>query len=515
LPFPFYSLRTGILAHLAFLLVSAMLLINVIMLKFAERDLIQAKLQRGRLLLHAMEQRVGYEFAKRDDTWVSLGSDPVFSRVITHLLQVSGFSAAVMVNDGGINLFATGLWDGEEKEALSICRETLATRKVSFRYRGSTWGVIWLAHKGVHMSSPMTFEGRLMGAAAIYAPLGSIYQSLRESEKIILFYVLLNTIVLVLVGMYLLSRTVVKPIHKLLQITEEFQGDEPIPPLPESYRNEIGQLFRSLQMMLHRLEENKKALKDHITSLEKANEEIRKAQDEIIKSEKLASIGRLATGIAHEIGNPIGIILGYLGLLKGKDLKEEEKEDFLERIESEITRVSQIIQQLLNFSRPADGEKQQVRVHELIEDVVEMLKPQPMMSDIETELVFDATRDEVCTDPNQLKQVFLNIILNSADAMAESEDSAATLTGKELTIQSTNFENSIELRFTDTGPGIPKEALGQIFDPFYTTKEPGKGTGLGLSVSYRIIEGLGGTIFAESTPGEGTTIVIRIPLLLK
>ena len=509
--FPFYSLKTGILTHLTLLIISAMLLINVVMVKFSERDLIQAKIEMGRLLLHIMEKRVGYAHTSTHENWVSLGSDPKFKSEITQLLLNSGFSRLLMVSREGVKIFSAGSWGEAEKEALSISREAVATRKGAFDFYGSTWGVIWLAHERINVAAPMFVQGRLIGAATICAHLNPIYQTLRKSEKIILIYILLNTIILVLFGIYLLSRTVVKPIHALLRITEEFKDGEPFPQLAEASRNEFGQLFRSLNMMLQRLDENKAELRSHISSLEKANKEIRKAQNEIIRSEKLASVGRLATGVAHEIGNPIGIVLGYMELLKKGGLSQEEKNDFLSRIESEITRINDIIRQLLDFSRLTSGEPKETKVHKLILELVDMLKPQPMMAQIQMQSVLKAVKDTVWTDPNQLKQVFLNVIMNAADAMGPDEASHDN-SNKALMIESLVIEDSIELRFTDTGPGISERELSHIFDPFYTTKEPGKGTGLGLSVCYRIIEGLGGAIRAESSLGKGTTIIIDIPL---
>jgi len=282
-----------------------------------------------------------------------------------------------------------------------------------------------------------------------------------------------------------------------------------VPALPESSKNEIGDLTRSLSHMLKRLDENKRELQSHISSLEKANRDLRQAQDEIIRSEKLASVGRLAAGIAHEIGNPIGIILGYLELLSSGDISEADKKDFLNRIESEITRVNGIIRQLLDFSRPSSGEPEKTMVHNLVKSTLAMLEPQPMMEGVRTTLELNAQKDTVLADPNQLQQVFLNIIMNAADALAEGKGKEGI---KHLKIRSEKTEGSIELRFSDNGPGIVEKELLRIFDPFYTTKEPGKGTGLGLSVCYRIVEGLGGTIRAESKPGEGATIIVSLPL---
>ncbi len=508
---PLYSLRTGVLAHLIFLIVSAMLLINVVMVKFSEKDLIEAKVQTGRLLLKSISQKLGDHIADQHRSWTQLESDRRFKNEVNQLLRAGDFSGALVIKRDGSKVLRFGSWGEREQEGLSISRETLVSKRHSCSFSGSTWGVIWLADERVKISCPLLVDGRILGAMTIYAELRPLYEKLRKSEKIILIYILLNTIILVLFGIYLLSRVVVRPIHRLLSIAEQFKGGEQFPNLADSSPNEIGRLSRSLNMMLKRLDENEKELKAHISSLEKANRDLKEAQDEIIKSEKLASVGRLAAGVAHEIGNPIGITLGYLELLKAGSLSREESRDFLKRMESEISRINQTIRQLLDFSRPADGIMEQTGIHDLIMETVNMLKPQPMMANIEIHSVLQASKDCVRADPNQLKQVFLNIIINAADAMTNEEGPDDETAGI-LTVKTIDAGDSIELRFEDTGSGIPQQELAHIFDPFYTTKDTGTGTGLGLSVCYRIIEGMGGSIRAESSQGEGTVIIIDIPL---
>ena len=505
--FPNYSLKTAVVAHLSFLIVAAMLLTNVVMIKFAEKELIKARMQSGRLFLHTFAQWVEHEITGRhNNSLTDMETAPFFKKDIIRGLHLSGFSGATIFNKDGIRVFGTGPRRKVDREVLSISREAMETRAYTVRFSGTTWGVIWLAPEMVHMSVPIFCNGHLTGAATVSSNLTPIYVTLRSSEKLVLIYIFLNTVILVLFGIFLLSRTVVRPIHKLLRITEEFKDGEPFPHFVESSRNEIGRLFRSLNMMLRRLDENKKELKANVSSLEKANQDIKMAQDEIIRSEKLASLGRLATGVAHEIGNPTGIVLGYLELLRTGHLNDEEKRDFLERIESEITRISMIIRQLLDFSRPGSGEYKETSIHGLITETLTMLEPQSMMVDIKVHPVFKADRDIVFTDPNQLKQVLLNIIMNAGDAMLENT------TAKRLTITTANREDSIEMRFADTGPGIQQDELDHIFDPFYTTKEPGKGTGLGLSICYRILEGLGGSIRAKSDPEQGAEMIIEIPV---
>lgn len=489
-----------------------MLLTNVVMVKLAERDLIQSKVQSGDLLLSALIKTVEYRMVQKKAKWVDLRSDALFARDVAQLLHSGVFGEVLFVDKQGTKAFTAGKWDGSEKMALALSRKSLRTKERNVEFYGSTWGVVWVGHESILMSAPLLHNNRVLGGITISTSLLSTYEMLRKSEKLVIIYIALNTILFVLFGIYLLSRTVIRPVHKLLRITEEFKEGSPFPDFPDSPKDEIGQLSHSLNMMLKRLEENKGDLKEHIASLENANKEIEKARDEVIRSEKLVSVGRLATGVAHEIGNPIGIILGYLELLGGADVTKEERHDFLGRIESEIKRINEIIRELLDFSRPTSGEPRKTSVHDLITETINMLKPQPMMSHVFMEPILEAERDVVWADPNQLKQVFVNIIINSADAVPGEKEAGESRGVEALTIKTANSNGRLELRFTDTGPGIKEEDLTHIFDPFYTTKEPGKGTGLGLSVSYRIIEGLGGDIRAESTLGKGATIIIDIPL---
>jgi two-component system NtrC family sensor kinase len=507
---PIDSLRTGILAQLTFLILAAMLLINVVMVKLAERDLIATRLQSGRLLVRVIEQSFGYHLRDRTKNSPVLDTDVSFHTYVIRVLTEAGFSDALIVDREGNKVFASSPAGEAEVYALSGAREAAATRMSSHHFTGTTWGVIWLSKSDLWIFAPLSYEGRLQGGMSLSCSLVPLYETLRNSEKVILLYIFLDTLILVMVGLVLLSRIVVKPIHQLLQLTAGYKDGDAVPTVAEASRNEIGELSRSLQNMLRRLEENKKELRDHIASLEKANKELRQAQDEIIRSEKLASVGRLAAGVAHEIGNPIGIILGYLDLLNSRGITEEERSDFLSRIESEITRINGIIKELLDFSRPSSGELTRTHVHAALQNTVSMLEPQPMMEDITTRLELTAFHDVVLADPNRLQQVFLNIIMNSADALSGA---GAREGGKRLTIKSENRDDHIRLTFSDNGPGIPQHELTRIFDPFYTTKEPGKGTGLGLSVCYRIIESLGGTIKAESVVGQGTTIIVIVPLV--
>ncbi len=507
---PFYSIRTGILANLTFLIISAMLLINALVIKIIEKDLIQARIKTGNTLIKSIGQTIDSKLANK--SWDVIQTDTLFHRYLSDLIKTGGFSEIILTDKNGIEKLVMGAKTDLIPLAKTLSRQAAITKRFSFSYSQSTWGVIWLAPKILIVSAPLTYRGETLGGISICSDLTDIYRALRSSEKIILLYIFLNTVILLAFGLYLLSRTIVKPIRRLLKITEKFQEGEDITFPVENTKNEMGQLSRSLNMMLKKLEDNKKELQAHIESLEKANEEIKKTQEEIIRSEKLASVGRLAMGIAHEIGNPIGIVLGYLELLKQEDVSQEEKMDFLERSEAEITRINGIIRQLLDFSRPSKAQKEKIHIHSLIDDTLMMLEHQPVMADIELKAEFKAEKDLVLADPNHLKQVFLNVLLNAADAIEEKIKNPGHTGSGTIEIHTTNKGETIYIEFRDNGCGIDEKHLPHIFDPFYTTKDPGKGTGLGLSVSYKLIQGLGGTILAKSIQGEGTHIIITLPL---
>jgi two-component system NtrC family sensor kinase len=510
--FPFYSLKTGMVACLSLLIVSAMLLIHVVMSRFAERDLIDERVKMGHLLMDVIGQMAGYEMARHGDSQGLTASNLPLREAISRVLRKGEFSRGFMVSAEGVRLFDVGPGEFGEKDLFFSCTEALKTRKSSLAFEGEIWGVTWFAPESVRICAPVLFRNRTIGAVAIGADLKPLYQQLRRTENVILGYICLNTIILVLVGIYLLSRSVIKPIRRLLTITEKFDEWTTLIPAGESSRSEFGQLFRSFKTMLNRLEVNKQELKDHIASLKEANLEIKKAQNDMIRSEKMATAGRLATGVAHEIGNPLGIILGYLELLKRDDLSLEEREDFFGRIEAEVNRIHRIIRELLDFSRGSGPDLEETAVHELIAETVHMLEPQPMMAQIKIQQILKAENDVVRAGPTQLKQVFLNIIINAADAMTDAGMPSGGRSPKSLVIETSNRDGFIRVSFTDTGTGISPEAQGRVFDPFFTTKEPGKGTGLGLSVCYTIMEGLGGAIHVQSPPGKGATIMVDIPL---
>lgn len=237
--------------------------------------------------------------------------------------------------------------------------------------------------------------------------------------------------------------------------------------------------------------------------LEKAYKELQQLQDQLIQTEKMASLGKLAAGVAHELNNPLTGILTFAHLLLKKTPEDDPLREDLEVIVTEATRCKRIVQGLLDFARQREPEKSPTDINKVIEDSLSLVENQASFQNIEIIKELKPDLPKIMVDVNQIQQVFMNIILNAAEAMPQ---------GGYLTISTQVVNGFIEIKFIDTGCGIPQENIGRLFDPFFTTKEAGKGTGLGLAVSHGIVTKHQGRIEVESQVGKGATFTVKLPI---
>ncbi len=231
--------------------------------------------------------------------------------------------------------------------------------------------------------------------------------------------------------------------------------------------------------------------------------ELEQAQAQLIQSEKLASIGQLAAGVAHEINNPLGVMLGFTQVILRKLPGDDAFRKPLTSIEREGLRCKKIIQGLLDFSRRSTPSMQPAHLNDIVEAACDLIEHQITINNVNMVKGFAPNLPEIQADTNQLQQVFMNLIINAYQAMPQ---------GGDLRITTRAVGNRVQAIFADSGLGISPENLKRIFDPFFTTKEVGKGTGLGLSVSHGIVESHGGKIEADSQMGKGTTFVVSLPV---
>ncbi|MGQ9687173.1 MAG: PAS domain S-box protein [Desulfobaccales bacterium] len=234
-------------------------------------------------------------------------------------------------------------------------------------------------------------------------------------------------------------------------------------------------------------------------------QELEKTQTQLMQAEKIASLGRLAAGVAHEINNPLAGILIYAELLLRDMPEADPSRPQVEEIVTQTLRCQKIVTRLLEFSRQSLGERVRFDPNATIKRCIDLVRNQALFHNIDLILRLDPDLPQLMGDPSQLHQVFTNLLLNAADAMA----GRGRIT---ITSQADRSGQGVVLTFTDTGSGIPRDIRDKIFDPFFTTKPPGKGTGLGLAIVYGIIQRHGGTIEVESPPEGGTTFIMRLPL---
>lgn len=338
------------------------------------------------------------------------------------------------------------------------------------------------------------------GTIIMTMPLSDIREETANFKKFIFFYAVFDSIIIITFGTYLFSRGIIRPIRRLKETAENIAGGALEQRVAIKAGGEIGSFAVSFNVMADRLEEK-------IKTLERVNKELVAAQEELVRSEKLATVGRLAAGIAHEIGNPLGAMLGYVDILKKQqsEVRSQESGEILIRLEKEILRIDSIVRGLLDFSRPSKKVLQDVDVNKIVKDSAAMLLPQFSDSGISFDMRLDQGALRATMDEGMLQQVLLNLFLNAKDAM----DGGGTIT---VTTDEEIETRRIRISVADKGKGIAKEDMGKIFDPFWTTKEPGKGTGLGLAVSLGIVQTFGGDIKVKSKAGEGTTFEVFLPI---
>jgi len=234
-------------------------------------------------------------------------------------------------------------------------------------------------------------------------------------------------------------------------------------------------------------------------------QQLKESQEQLIQAEKLTSLGQMAASIAHEINNPLAGVLVYTRLLSKKltedTARKEESLDYLAKMESEVSRCSRIIRNLLDFARQTQPTLRLVDINQVIEQVLAMVGHQAQLQNVEVVKEFSPSLPKVMADFDQLQQIFTNLTLNAIQAMPD---------GGRLTIRSSAVDSEVRIDVQDTGCGISKENMGKLFTPFFTTKAKGKGVGLGLAVVHGIIERHKGRIKVQSEVGKGTTFSVYL-----
>ena len=381
-------------------------------------------------------------------------------------------------------------------------------------------------------------------AVMLWLPLGVSADSLAIA---LLILVVVDIAVVLVFGDYLLKRLMLDPIDRMVNGTRRVSAGEVGVRLPIDGSEELRSLSASINEMADRLIRHQRLLAANVRSLDETNQRLVEARAELIHAEQMASVGRLAAGIAHEIGNPLGGIMGYVEVAKRRKGSGADQE-WIEGVREESKRIDRIVRGLLDYARPKAAAVRPVAVNDVVEDTLELIETQGRLKGIEVQRELSTNVPEVLADRHQLEQVLVNLLLNAADSIrAAGVDGAVTVRTlraryasrapafrlrrqddpegidfshlrrirepPEAFQRSTLEDGALTARIeiADNGTGLKEEEAQRIFDPFYTTKEPGQGTGLGLAVSARLIAGMKGRIEAEGGAEGGALFSISLP----
>ncbi|VAX26562.1 hypothetical protein MNBD_NITROSPIRAE02-1300 [hydrothermal vent metagenome] len=354
-------------------------------------------------------------------------------------------------------------------------------------------------------------DKKILGILETDYSLSGIDSTLRKQKIETLTFGIIFTFFFCIVLCIILWKILINPLQLLAEGMQRVSKGDLNHRVDIKTRDELGMLAETFNSMTRELRNARQKLENWAKELEaevaKKTEEIRRGQEQLIHTEKLASLGRMAAGVAHEINSPLTGIVTFAHLMLKRTPPENkmDRED-LEVIIEQAERCSKIIKGLLGFSRAIPAERADIDINNTIRHTLEIIQNQAKFHNIKiiTDLSPDLPR--IVGDASQLQQVFMNLLINAADAM--NDRGQITIATRQITEDGKEF---IEIEFTDTGPGIPEEHMSKLFEPFFTTKPVGKGTGLGLAVTHGIVRKHGGHIKVKSTLGKGTSFLIRLP----
>ena len=319
-------------------------------------------------------------------------------------------------------------------------------------------------------------------------------------------YSLLVGLVLLVAAYFALTRLIVRPLDALARAAERVAHGARRFSVPQGGAFELTELGRNLHTMTEHLIREEEALRAKVDEVERATVSLKEAQERLIRSERLASVGRLAAGLAHEVGNPIAALLGLEDLLLEGGLEPGEVQDFLQRMRKETERINRILRDLLQFARAGEQHElvgaAQGDVSVAVADTAALIAPQKEMRDVELELSVPEGLPTVALSAEQLVQLVLNLLLNAVDALDG---------GGRVRVTAVPSGGGVQLVVEDNGPGVAVAVRDRLFEPFVTTKEVGKGTGLGLAVCRGLVEAVGGSIVLDAAFAGGARFVVELP----
>ena len=522
------SLWADVVLNLALLTVATLALNAVVFWKVVQgreaelREDLAAELSRQLALRVATFGRdLGPISAAEPDRWIEIldgahtpDGESFFAVLTTPSVQpvavLGAWPAEVVVDARG----ASSLSEAELRQRWLLDATDLRAALAGHRTERGRWQAVpglWSGSQYVVASSPvLTGSHTPLGAVRVAVPVGSMLlgEMQRGSQWVLLGSVAISALLMGLFGYALFRRRILKPMEALVAGTHSLEDGHFETRLPAGAANELGDLAAAFNSLAAALEDYRGTNELQLAELRRTNDDLKRTQEDLVFAEKMATVGRLAAGVAHEVGNPLASVIGFVELLEQDPAGGYE--DLLPRIRTELDRINHIIRDLLRSARPTDEGQNvavvdrlsRVEVGVVIEDVIKLVCVQPRFADLIFDVQDSAGLPAARCHAGRLEQVLLNLFVNAGEATA----GRGTVTVKQVEAE----PDWLVLAISDDGPGVDPRERSNIFELFFTTKEVGAGTGLGLAVSSRLAEVMGGSLTLRRDDLPGACFHLRL-----
>lgn len=398
-------------------------------------------------------------------------------------------------------------------KVLALSRQASEQNKTVTGFAGSGWNTFLFGREVAIIAVPLVDKmGQVVGTIAAERSLLPIYARYKQDVTIVLSYLLVNALLFSSLSFFRILHLFFRPLDNLVQKAESYRPDVQTLFLTSDNESPFRKLSSRLSTLFDRIERDNLTLRQNLRELEAVNAELKERNELVARSEKLATAGRLSAGLAHEIGNPLAIIQGYIELLGRDDLTTGDKKQFSEKAQQELTRIQRLIRQLLDFSRPSHAQPEAVEVNALVTDVIGFVSMEKSLIKQAIMTSFQTDNDTIVVEKDALRQVLINCLFNALDATAALPDSEREIVVATSHEQNDQMEPLFLISIQDNGTGIAEEQLPYLFDPFFTTKDVGRGTGLGLFVCYTIMDKLAGSVTLRNRASAGVEVRLTLPL---
>ncbi len=482
------GLRSEIVLQLSLLMAAAIIFSGILIMKFAERELLNQRIQQSRSLLTLFSQTVNNQLSP-----LQIGQK--LREQGREFFKESHLEAIAVINSER-QVFSARFGKFKEWPVQQELNRALLTHEPSLRveYQG-LWENLFNKQDDFFLLTDWT--GNAQGKSQVIQArfsLADIKGRAFHARGYLLVYILLFGLILILFGSSLLNKGIVKPITLLQSATEQISSGNLGHHVQIQGPKEISALADAFNRMSDALHDSHQKEKKHIAALEQANHELHKTRTELIQAAKMASIGHLAAGMAHEIGNPLGALTGYLDLIEQSPLSPADQ-DLIKAARAESARIDRLVRDLLDYARPENELPTLTDIPETLESSLRILTQQGVLQETRIKLECAEALPKIRISANRLQQVFINLLQNALDA---------SLPDTPIEILANGSRHEVRIQIINQGEQIPPEQLTALFDPFYTTKAPDKGRGLGLFVCHNIVTDAGGRIQVTSSPAGQT-----------